>query len=307
MSRTLGLVAVLAVCGAAWGATQPLSKIAVSQGFMPLGIVFWQLVMATGILGLITLARGRDLPLRPAHLRMYLVIALIGTILPNWASYAAARHLPSGVLSVLLSAVPMLAFPIAIALGNDRFRWRRLAGLGLGFAGICLLLLPDASLPDPATAPWIPVALIASGFYALEGNVVARFGTAGLGPIQLLTGASAMGAVIALPLAVLSGQWIDPRGPWGAPEAAMVATALLHAGAYTTYVWLVGQAGPVFTAQVAYFVTLFGVVWAILFLNEVYSGWFWAALALMLAGLAFVQPRLRQALAPVPATGQDRS
>jgi drug/metabolite transporter (DMT)-like permease len=40
-------------------------------------------------------------------------------------------------------------------------------------------------------------------------------------------------------------------------------------------------------------VTGFGVLWSILFLGERYSGWLWAALALMLLGLFFVQPRPR--------------
>ena len=57
--------------------------------------------------------------------------------------------------------------------------------------------------------------------------------------------------------------------------------------------WLVGRAGAVFGGQVAYLVTGFGVVWSMLLLGERYSGWVWAALALMLAGLALVQPRTR--------------
>jgi drug/metabolite transporter (DMT)-like permease len=55
----------------------------------------------------------------------------------------------------------------------------------------------------------------------------------------------------------------------------------------------VGRAGPVFAAQVSYLVTLFGVTWAMLFLGEGYSALVLAALALMLAGLALVQPRPR--------------
>ena len=113
-----------------------------------------------------------------------------------------------------------------------------------------------------------------------------------------------IGAVITLPLALMTGQFIDPRGPWGAPDAAIVATALLHAGAYTSYVWLVGRAGPVFTVQVSYFVTLFGVTWAMLFLGESYSSYFWAALAVMLAGLALVQPRPKAVLVPPAQPGQ---
>ncbi|WP_292287555.1 DMT family transporter [Marivita sp.] len=295
MTRAVPLL-VLVLSGAAWGATQPLAKTAVSEGYRHFGILFWQLGLSGAALWLLCALRGKGLPMSRRDLALYLVLALIGSVLSGISSYSAAVHLPSGVLSILLSSVPMLAFPIALCLGLERFCRRRLAGLSLGFAGICLLILPEASLPASVPTLWVFVALISSLFYALESNVVARWGLGDLDAVQALCGASLLGSVISLPLAVASGQFIDPRGPWGAPDHAIMAAALLHAGAYTGYVWLVGRAGPVFTVQVAYFVTLFGVTWAMVFLGESYSRWFWAALALMLAGVVLVQPRPKAGL-----------
>ncbi len=291
------LLAVLILAGAAWGGTQPLAKVAVSEGYRHFGLLFWQMLLGAGALGAVVLATGQRLPLGARHMRLYLVLALIGSVLPGIASFTAAIHLPSGILSILLSSVPMLAFPLALWLGLERFRLRRLIGLGLGFAGVALLVGPNAALPDPTMAFWIPIALIASAFYALEGNYVARWGTEGLGPVQVLLGASLVGAAISLPLALATGQWIDPRPPWGAPDLALMASAVLHAAAYSAYVWMVGQAGSVFAVQVSYLVTLFGVFWARAFLGESYSPLVWAALGLMLAGLFFVQPRPRGMLA----------
>ena len=168
--------------------------------------------------------------------------------------------------------------------------------LHLFFLGVALLVLPEATLPDRAQAVWIPVALLSSLFYAIEGNYVARYGTAGLGPIRTLLGASLAGLILVAPAAWLSGQFIDPRGPWGAPDHALIASSLLHAMAYAGYVWLVGIAGSVFAVQVSYFVTLFGVTWAMLFLHEAYAPLIWAALGLMMAGMALVQPRPRTPL-----------
>ncbi|SHH82786.1 DMT family transporter [Marivita hallyeonensis] len=297
MSRLLPLV-VLILAGAAWGATQPLSKVAVSEGYRPLGILFWQLSIGVLALGAVTLMRGKRLRFEPRDMRLYVLIALIGTLFPGIASYSAAVHLPSGVLSILLSSIPMFAFPIALVMGLDSFSWRRLTGLSLGFIGISLLVVPEASLPETVVTIWIFVALFSSLCYALEGNVVAKLGRNGLDPVQVLCGASLVGAVMALPLALVSGQWIAPHVAWGAPDTAILASSLLHAAAYSSYVWLVGRAGPVFTAQISYLVTLFGVTWAMLFLGENYSRFFWAALAIMLTGLALVQPRPKAALVP---------
>ena len=299
------IVALLVLLGAGWGLTQPLAKIAVSEGYRPLGLIFWQLAIGAVLMGGLALLRGKRLPMGRAQLRVYVVIAMIGTILPNSASYQAAVHLPAGVISILLSLVPMFAFPIALILANDRFSWPRLGGLVCGLIGVLLIVGPEASLPERAMVAFIPLALIAPFFYGLEGNVVARWGTAGLDPVQVLAGASLIGAFIALPLALFGGQWIDPRPPWGAPDAALVISATVHALVYAGYVWMVGQAGAVFAAQVSYLVTAFGVIWAKFLLDETYSAWIWLAMAAIFAGLFLVQPRPKTALARSGETGKD--
>lgn len=286
-----GLILVLVFCGAAWGLTQPLTKIAVGGGHQPFGMVFWQSIIGTVVLGAVCLLRGRAPPFGRRHLILYLVIALIGTVLPNGAGYAAAARLPSGIMSISIATVPMFAFPMALALGIDKFSALRLAGLLFGLTGIVLIAAPEASLPDPAMAAWLPLALVAPAFYGMQGNYVAKFGTRGLDPVRVLTGASICAAVVSFPIALFTGQFINPLPPWGGADAALASSSVIHAVVYAAYVWLVGRAGAVFAAQVSYLVTGFGVLWAIVILSEAYSGWIWLALISMFAGLALVQPR----------------
>lgn len=305
MSGTPGLLGLLFLLGAGWGATVPLAKVAVSTGHGPLGLIFWQLVIGSVILGAIQFVRRRPPALGRGPFLVYLVIALTGTLLPNSASYLAARHLPAGILAITIASVPMIAFPLSLALGIDRFGWGRLAGLGLGLLGVVLIALPEASLPGPGLTGWLLLALVAPFFYAVEGNYVARWGTAGCGPVEVLLGASILGAALAAPLALASGQWIDPTRGLGAPEAALVLASTIHALAYAGYVWLIGRAGAVFAAQAAYIVTGTGVLWAMVLLAERYSGWVWLALAAMMAGLFLVQPRPKDALASPVRAAKD--
>jgi drug/metabolite transporter (DMT)-like permease len=283
--------AFLILLGAGWAFTQPMSKIAVSEGYKHFGLIFWQFVIGAVVMAVVSMIRRRGLPMGQNHLRLYLIIAVIGTLLPNSASYQAAVHLPAGVLSILLSMVPIFAFPIALALGNDRFEWRRFGGLVVGFIGVLLIVLPGASLAGSPSGFWVLIGLIAGLFYAFEGNYVAKWGTAGLDPIQVLWGASLVGVIISLPLAVLSGQWINPLPPYSAPDYALIASSVIHVLVYSGYVWLVGRAGPVFAVQVSYLVTIFGVFWARVLLDESYAPQIWMALCVMLAGMYLVQPK----------------
>lgn len=290
ITRRLAPHAILLAIGIGWGLTVPLSKIAVSGGRGAFGLIVWQSAIAALTLGLVMLVTRRRRP-RGRAWRICLAISLVGTLLPNAVFYTVARHLPAGVMALLLSTVPMLAFPVALALGNDRFRPVRLAGLGCGLVGVLLIALPGASLPGAGSAAWLPLALIAPLFYALEGNIVAKWGTMGLDSIQLLFGSSLIGTALATPVALASGEWINPAPPWAAPDYALMLTGLISAGMYASYVWLIGRTGAVFAGQVSYFITGAGVLWSVLLLGERFSLWVWAALALMLGGLALVQPR----------------
>jgi len=296
---------VLLVLGVGWGSTQPLSKIAVSTGHGFFGLIFWQLVIGAGLMGVVILIRGTGLPINRASLKVFAIIAVVGTVIPNSTSYSAIAHLPSGVISILMSLIPMIAFPIALGLGIERFSLRRFFGLLAGLGGVLLLVVPEASLPDAAMLAWIPLALVAPVFYAFEGNYVAKWGIAGMDAVQVLFGASLIGALITLPLAIGSGQFITPFRVWAAPEWALVASSVIHVLVYAGYVWLVGRAGAVFAVQVSYLVTGFGVLWAMILLGESYSSYIWAALAMVMAGIFLVQPRPGSALVPVAKAGQD--
>ncbi|WP_189369052.1 DMT family transporter [Tateyamaria omphalii] len=296
----LDFTVVLILLGAGWGLTMPLTKIAVSTGYQHFGLLFWQLVIGAVVMTALALLKGVRLPWGRAHLRVYLVIAFIGSVLPNSASYQAAVHLPAGIMSILLSTIPIWAFPIALTLGLDRFEWRRFFGLLVGLTAVLMIVLPNAALAGAFPVIWVGVGLISGLFYAFEGNYVARWGTAGLDAIQVLWGGSIVGAIIALPLALFSGQWIDPRPPFGPSDIALAISATTHVLVYAGYVWLVGRAGPVFAVQVSFLVTLFGVFWARLILGEAYAPTVWGALALMMVGMFLVQPRRARVAGPEP-------
>ncbi|MDX8347596.1 DMT family transporter [Cognatiyoonia sp. IB215446] len=291
------LTALLLLLGCGWGLTQPLIKITVTAGYQPLGLVFWQLLIGAVLLGILRWRQMGRLPFTARTFAVWLMIATIGTLIPNTTGYRAAFHLPSGIMSIVIATIPMMAFPIALALGNDRFSLRRLGGLALGLIGVSLIALPEASLPDRAMIAFLPLALVAPFCYACESNIVARWGTAGLDPFQVLFGASALGTVIALPLALGSGQFFIPRPPFILADLTMTLSAIIHVLVYSGYVWLIGRAGAVFAGQVSYLVTGSGVLWAMFLLGESYSLWIWLALLCMGAGLALVQPRLAPALA----------
>ncbi len=288
---------VLIALGVGWGSTQPLGKIAASTGHQPFGLIFWQLAICTVMLGALTLGRGKRLPFHRDALQFYLVVALLGTLIPNFTFYYSVARLPAGIMSIIVSTIPLIAFPIALALRMDRFSWRKAAGLVLGLIGVLLIAVPQTSLPDRAMVAFLPVAMVGPLFYALENTYVARTGMAGMDAVQAMFGASLAGLILCVPMMLTMGHWFAMPLPPGRAEWALIVSSALHALIYSAYVWLAARAGSVFASQCSYIVTAAGLLWAMLLLGERFSPWVWAAVAVMLLGLSLVQPRNRQAIA----------
>ena len=278
--------------GLFWGGTIPLSKVAVSSGHQPFGLIFWQLVISVLVLGVVLVHRRWRPRLNGELLIYFLIIAVCGTLLPNGTSYLAQQHVPAGVMAIAIATVPMFALVLALGLRIEKFSWTRVSGVLIAFIAMVIIAAPESSLPDPEKAIFVLVALIAPLFYGAESNYLAIHKPEGVDPVSTLFMASILGIFIALPVTFATGQWIDPSAPWQAPEYALIGSSVIHAITYCAFIWLVGYGGPVFSVQTAYPVTLSGVFLSVLFLGESYSGWIWAALVLVIIGLVLVQPKL---------------
>lgn len=291
--KIIAWVAML-IIGLFWGATIPLTKVAVSTGYQPLGLIFWQLIIGIFILGFVLLMKGWRPSFTREKLIFYGLLSIFGTLLPNGFFYAASAQLPAGVMAIAIATVPMFTLAMALGLRLEQFSSKRVLGVMIGFAAMVMIAAPQSSLPDPAKAIFVLVALIAPFCYGIETNLIAAKTPKNTNPVSTLFMASVLGLIIITPLTWGLGHGIDIMQTWDVSIYALVAVSIVHSVTYVGYIWLVGFGGPVFGVQVAYPVTLFGVVLSIIFLNEGYSVWIWAALALVIVGLMLVQPSLEE-------------
>ena len=284
-------LAWLLLLGSVWGSTIIITKHIVSSDYQPLGLIFWQLAFGALLLSIIARFRSTSLPMSWAHVRFYTVVALVGTVIPNTFTYMVAAYIPAGLLAIGIATVPMFSLLIALAIKSERFNSVRMLGILLGALAIALVLGPDADFSSQGLGLYMLVALIAPFFYAIEGNYLALKTPPNMHPLNILYGASVVGLVICTPLTFLTGSWVDLSQAWTSVEWGIVANSVLHVIAYAGYIWIVGLSGAVFASQVAYIVTLSGVLLGILILGESHSSLIWIALGCMILGLILVQPR----------------
>ena len=94
---------ILIAFGTLWGLSIPLTKVAVSSGHHPFGLIFWQFLLSSIILCVLIKIRRSRVVIDRTHVLFFTVIAFTGTLLPNSASYFAAFHLPAGVMALVIA------------------------------------------------------------------------------------------------------------------------------------------------------------------------------------------------------------
>jgi drug/metabolite transporter (DMT)-like permease len=286
--------AILLIAGLSWGATYSLAKIATKYGAEPLGVTLWQGILGAAILGVVETARRRKLPLDRRHLGFYLLCGLLGTVIPSTLYYYAAPHLPAGVLGITAALVPLLTFGGAALLRLERVEPMRLIGVILGIIAVLMIALPETSLPEHKAAIWVAVALGAALSYAAEAVAIALWRPPSTQSLTLLCGMMVVSTLTLVPAVLATATFVPLAWPWSSVEWAIVVMAAINVFSYSLFVYLVSANGPVFASQMAYVVTISGVLWGLFIFEEHHSLWIWGALAVMLMGLALVTPRSQE-------------
>ena len=283
--------AFLLVMGAAWGLSFSVGELAVGNGAKPFGVAQFQAMFAGIVLLFITIIRRKSIQAMKDKLGFIFCIALLGAAIPSVLFYFAAPHVPAGALSITVALIPLMTYGFSIPLKLETFSIVRVVGLVFGIIAICLIALPQNSLPIPAALPWIFIACISALCYDIE-NLILGFKLAlTIGPIRLAMGMNLMAAVALLPVTILTDSFFIPSFPPQIVDYAVIGLGLITAVAYTMFVLSVALFGSVFSSQVGYVVTLTGVFWGMLIFGENPSVWIWLSLLAMIVGLVLVTPR----------------
>jgi len=286
----LFLWAVTVAVGIAWGGSQLLSKIAISTGHDPAGVTLLEAMIATMVTTFACLLRGRALPLSRGAVLFYLACGLTGSALPGTPNYTTLQYLPVGVVSILIAAVPMLTMLIGRLMGREELSAPRVLGIAMGAGAVATIALPDAAVPGVGQVVWVLIGLTVALSYAVENMIIDVAAPPDTDALTLMAGMSWAAMALLVPLVWMRDGWVD-LSPMETAEQAILSVGIVHLVCYTSFIWLVKTAGPVFAAQVGYVVTVSAVFWGMAVLGERHSGLIWIALLLMLAGMALVQPR----------------
>jgi len=256
-------VAELLALAALWGASFLFMRVAV-PAFGPIGLAFLRVAGAALVLVPLLALRGELATLR-RHWRAIAIVGLVNSALPFLCFAYAAQTINAGVSAIFNSATPLFAAIVAWLWLGDRMTPLRIAGLGIGFAGVLWIGWDKADFGPGGSAGAIGACLLATMSYGIGPSLTKRH-LSGVPPLAVAAGSQVAAAIfLAIPAALAWPSVAPSTHAW-----VMIALlASLGTGfAYVLYFRLIAHAGPANAVAVTYLIPIFAVVWGGIFLGE---------------------------------------
>ncbi len=288
MTTTTGRFLLLA---ALWGSSFSLIKVSL-EGLTPGQLVLTRLVLGAAVLLALARLRGVALPRGLAVWRHVATAALLGNVAPFLLLSYGEKSTGAGIAGVLVGATPLITLTVAaVAIPTESVTRRKVVGLGVGFAGVVLVVAPWQDAGGSVGAKLACLAAAAS--YALGFVYVRKFLSPRAIP-SLALAASQLSAAATLQAIV------TPVLAWHQPSvslrvaASVAVLGLLGTGlAYVLYFRLIGDVGATSASAVNYVVPVFAVLIAAALLGEPVTWHLVAGGLVVLGGVSYAEKRLR--------------
>lgn len=277
-----------------WGSAYAMTSVAL-QGFAPMVLVAFRLVVGAAVLGIVCALLRAPLPaLR--NWRAWGALALVGvagTLAPFGLISHAQERVPSALAAVYIAAAPIVVAILAhFAVPGEKLDLRRALGVVLGFGGIVVLFAPallgggsgGAGLGDQ-------LMLLAAACCYATASILVRLVQPDLHPIAMSFGFVLISAVLGIPFAI--AEW--PAAGM-APTTVQIACAIGLALGSTAlgnvlYVVVVRRVGPVFLANAGNLMPFWSLLLGAGLLGEAVPPTLVAGLAVILVGIWMVRKR----------------
>ena len=290
-----------------WGSSFAFIKLALTV-FTPFGVGALRTMI--GAVTLVIALLITRTPFAPRRIWPLLLvnILLAGTI--PWAMTAFGEMQMSSALTAIVGSTGPLFTLIAvlIAFPEERPTWQRMMGLGLGFAGVIVVVGPWKGI---GAAVWIGVisVLVANLIWGWSGPFSRRYLTGGIkagtvDPLALAAGMFVMGSVAVIPVTTVvpvTHAEISTSGIIG-----ILFLGIFSSGIATTMnLRVIGRADATTASTALYLAPLVAVLIGTVFLGETLSWNEPIGGAVILVGAALAQGLLRFGDRSVPLQPDD--
>lgn len=272
--------------GLIWGGTFMVVSIAL-EGYGPLTVAAARTTLGAVTLLLLVRVLNRPLPRNRVVWGYLAVTGVLNTAVPFALLSWGQQYVPSAFAGISMAALPLFVLPLAHFFADDRMNARKMIGVIVGFIGAAILIGPAAlGLGEGSLALPQLACVGASMSYAVSSVLTRR-----CPPVDSIVMAAltlVVGSICLIPaMLTFEGvpEWVNGRSGYAIIFLGFIPTAFAALLRVTT----IRSAGPVFMTLVNYQVPVWSMIFGAWVLSEVLPLRFFAALTLILIGLAISQ------------------
>jgi drug/metabolite transporter (DMT)-like permease len=184
--------------GVAWASIFGLSFLATKgalEAFSPFELLFLRFALATAVLVALVLAKVVELRFRGKPKGRLVLACLFQPVLYFFFETYGVRETATSTAGLLLGALPAAVAALSRVMLKERLSPRRIAGLLLSVAGVCLVVLgagAGAGEDSPRGIAMIVLALASAAFY----NVFSKKSSEVYSPVEVTFAMMASGAAV---------------------------------------------------------------------------------------------------------------
>lgn len=282
---------LLCTLATVWGATFFFVKLALAE-LPPLTLVLGRVAIAALVLVVVVRANGLTMPRAPGVLIAFLAMGALNNVVPFALIFWGQTRIESGLASILNGTTPLWAVLLAHVFTRDeKLTPARLAGVMIGFAGLAVMIGPDA-LRTLGGATLAQIAVVAGTFsYACAGMFGRRFRA--LPPLVTASGQLCGSTILMIPIAALVDQPWRLAMPGVLTWACVLGLATVStAFAYFLYFRILATAGATNLMLVTFLIPVSALALGIFILGEALTWQQIAGMALIGLGLAAIDGRV---------------
>lgn len=284
---------LLIILGIDWASGYAIAGYCMTHGVNPYGYGFWQ-SFGPFVLLLIIQSIRRELWLDKNGMLYALLCGLFGVVIPNLLIYFAARHIPSGLLTILANVSPILTYILAVGFKDESFSLKRAALVLLGLIGVGIIILPNQhGLELDAGNWWLYLALLIPLSYAFSAVYISRFHPGSGNVLSYSLWMLMFSSLCISPLAVIN-QGYYPLRLDDLPSLLIVIEILLSTLGYGLLFIIIKKVGAVYYTLVNAVAVITGVLYGVLLFGQHFSGLTYVAIAIILLtiiGLTYTQQK----------------
>jgi drug/metabolite transporter (DMT)-like permease len=248
-----------------WGTSFMFTAVSL-QSFSPVGIVSLRVLIAAIILTLFMCAKGWRLPVEPSAWAIFLLLGIMGNLLPFFLISTGQKDVSSGIAGLLMAFMPLATMILAhYFVSGETLNRFKILGFVLGISGVVIVLWPSLVGAHSKVLSGLLI-LFATFSYAINTILVRRLPS--YNPVVTAAGVMIVSSIAIVPL------WLWYDLPWQQSYSLKATLSVLWLGigptAFATIILfaVIVTAGPTFLSYINYVIPVVAYFTGALLLGE---------------------------------------